>query len=119
MNKKVLLSALMALVLIVASVTSALAYGTTTKTVNGTTYTIKDSYSKTSTAGKVGGTAKCTISPTADHYSTSDIRANSSSGKVYATSGRCWVYGGATSTASCTANAQSDLLGYGWWGGLS
>lgn len=119
MKKKTWISILLIVTMLTVCTSYALAYGTKTETVNGTEYTITDAYSKTKESGKVGGTATCKITPKHDHYSTSDIRANSSAGKVYKTSGRCWVYGEEKSTATCVATKQSDLLGYGWWGGLN
>ena len=110
---------LLGLIMIISCVASALAYGTVTVESGGVTYTVTDAYKKTTQSGKVGGTASCTVSPTKNHYSTSDVRLNNRNGEVVATSGRCWSGTNAKSEASCTTTAADNRLGYGWWGGVS
>lgn len=110
---------LLGMIMIISCVATALAYGTTTVESGGVTYTVTDAYKKTTTSGMVGGTASCTVSPTKNHYSTSDVRLNNRNGKVIATSGRCWSGENSKSEATCTTTAANNRLGYGWWGGVS
>lgn len=83
----------------------------------GVTYTVTDAYKKTTTSGKVGGTASCTVSPTKNHYSTSDVRLNNRNGEVVATSGRAGVV--KTLKSEATARQLLRTIAWGMAGGAA
>lgn len=108
---------------LVLSVTTAFAYGTTTFTENDIKYTCTDAcsfgwqYIGVEPYGYLYENvyASCDISPTIYHYSTADIRKSRTS-SVYATSGRVWKTAQTTNAHCQSSIPDSSYNGYGWWG---